>query len=83
MSVLKIDVLPGKLNVPMLKHRAHAQKLTGHGTGRNEHGTGRIWNFLTVIPLVFAGTVLKTQKASLWEKTTCPTSVFLTRNNKT
>ena len=28
--------------------------------GTSEHGTGRIWDFLTVTPLVLAGTVSKT-----------------------
>ena len=60
MCVLKVDVLPGKLEAPTLKHRACAQKLSGRGPCTNEHGTGCIWDFLTVIPLVFAGTVLIT-----------------------
>ena len=60
MCVLKADVLPGKFEAPTLKHRACAQKLSGHGPCTDGPGTGRIWDFLTVIPLVFAATVLKT-----------------------
>ena len=54
MCVLKVDVLPGKLNAPTLKHHAYAQKLSKHGPSTNEQGSGQIWDFLTVIPLVFA-----------------------------
>ena len=61
MSVLKVEVLPGKFEAPTLKHRACAQKLSKHGPSTDEHRTGRIWDFLTVIPLVFAATVLKTR----------------------
>ena len=60
MCVLKVDVLPGKFEAPTLKHRACAQKLSKHGPGTDAFETGRIWDFLAVIPLVFAGTVLKT-----------------------
>ena len=60
MCVLRVDVLPGKFEAPTLKHRACAQKLSGHGPSRDEQVTGRIWDFLTVIPLVFAATVLIT-----------------------
>ena len=60
MCVLKVDVLPGKFEAPTLKHCACAQKLSGHGPSTDGFRTGRIWDFLIVIPLVFAGTVLKT-----------------------
>ena len=60
MTVLKTDVLPGEFEAPPLKQCAYAQKLSGHGPSTDDPVTGRTWDFLTVIPLVFAATVLKT-----------------------